>query len=288
MHQRSGIDHFVWSQHAEINRLQSVFWLVVMTFFFAAFGWFLWNGVGIIVMLMIGAAGGYVSTLVSPCVVKHLFGARLISPDQLPELWRVLEQLTSQADLPAVPKLYHVRSRMLNAFAVGTRQNPALVLSEGLIRTLSVREITGVLAHELSHIHNNDLWIIGLANMFSRMTTLMSWFGQILLLVNLPLILVSELSLNWIAIILMISAPNLSALAQLALSRTSEYNADLNAVQLTGDPDGLAGALAKIEQLQGGCQELVLLPGRRVIVPSFLRTHPETQERIRRLIQIKS
>ncbi|RMG33662.1 MAG: peptidase M48, partial [Gammaproteobacteria bacterium] len=88
--------------------------------------------------------------------------------------------------------------------------------------------------------------------------------------------------------LLLIFAPTLSALAQLALSRTREFDADLNAARLTGDPDGLASALAKIEQLQGNWMERIFLPGRRVPEPSLLRTHPETSERIRRLMELKA
>lgn len=281
------IDQFVWLQHTWINRLQSLCLLMIMALFFTLLGWLLWGVQGIIIALVMGMVGVVMNSMISPRMVMYLYGARLIKPDQLPELWRVLYQITEQAKLPALPQLYHVPSRMLNAFAVGTQADAAIVLTDGLIRALSLREISAVIGHEVSHIRNNDLWVMGFADMFSRMTTLMSWFGQLLLLINLPLIMVSDVSINWMVIILLIFAPNLSALAQLALSRTREYNADLNAVQLTGDPDGLAGALAKIEHLQGGWLERFFLPGRRVPVPSILRTHPDIEERIRRLMQIK-
>lgn len=281
------IDQHVWLQHNWINRLQSACLLMVMALFFALLGWLLWGVDGVIIVLLAGIAGVVMNSMISPRMVMYLYGARMIKPSQMPALWRVLVQITEQAKIPALPQLYYVPSSMLNAFAVGTQSDAAIVLTDGLIRALSLREIAGVMAHEVSHIRNNDLWVMGLADMFSRMTSLMSWFGQVLLLINLPLILVSELSINWLAIVLLIFAPNLSALAQLALSRTREYNADLNAAQLTGDPDGLAGALVKIEHMQGGWLERVLLPGRRVPVPSILRTHPETGERVRRLMQIK-
>ena len=134
-------------------------------------------------------------------------------------------------------------------------------------------------------MRNNDLWVMGLANMFSRSTSLLL-LGPFLLLLNLPLILFSQGMLSWWAILLLIFAPNLSALAQVALSRTREYDADLNAARLTGDPEGLADALAKIERLQGGWLEQILLPGRRVPEPSLPRTHPDTEERIARLMAL--
>lgn len=183
--------------------------------------------------------------------------------------------------------MYYVPSQMLNAFAVGTRKHAAIAVTDGLVRQLDMRELVGVVAHEISHVRNNDLWVMGLADMFSRTTSILSLIGQFLLFLNLPLILLSQVTVNWFAIFLLIFAPNLSALAQLALARTREFDADLNAARLTGDPDGLASALVKIERAQGGWMERILMPNRRVPVPSLLRTHPETEERVRRLMELK-
>ena len=83
-------------------------------------------------------------------------------------------------------------------------------------------------------------------------------------------------------------APTLSVLAQLGLSRTREYDADLNAAQLTGDPEGLARALVKIERVQGSWIERLFLPGRGVPEPSSLRTHPRTEDRVRRLMELQT
>lgn len=79
----------------------------------------------------------------------------------------------------------------------------------------------------------------------------------------------------------------LSALLQLALSRTREFDADLEAARLTGDPEGPASALAKLAYSQHGFLEHVLLPGRRLPDPSLLRTHPTTAERINRLRDLR-
>jgi len=86
-------------------------------------------------------------------------------------------------------------------------------------------------------------------------------------------------------VLLLIFAPQLAVLAQLGLSRTREYDADLNAAALTGDPEGLASALVKIEGRQRRLLDL-LLPGWGLPEPSWLRTHPPTEERIRRLLAL--
>ena len=86
--------------------------------------------------------------------------------------------------------------------------------------------------------------------------------------------------------IMMVFAPTIMSLLQLALSRAREYDADHSAAELSGDPEGLARALAKLERRSGAYWEEILLPGRRIPEPSLLRTHPPTAERLERLATI--
>lgn len=282
----TGIDSDAWQQHAWLNRLQSVALLGFMGGFLALLGWLLWGGAGVITLLVVGVLGVFLNPSTSPRWVMKMYGASRLGRDQAPGLWSALEVLSQRAGLPRIPDLYYVPSGMLNAFAVGHPAGSAIALTDGLLQNLDDRELLAVLAHEMSHIRNNDLWVMGLADVFSRATSFLSLFGQLLLLVNLPLVWAGSAAINWFAIALLIFAPNLSALAQLALSRTREYDADLNAVRLTGDPQGLARALLKIEKVQGGWLERILLPGRRVPEPSLLRTHPRTEDRVRRLAEL--
>ncbi len=283
----SDIDIEIWLQHAWRNRLQSLALLAAMAGFLALLGWLLWGEAGIVMLLVLGAIGVLFNPTISPRLVMRLYGAAQLGPNQAPAIFSALSRLSERAELPVRPQLYYLPSRMLNAFTVGTRKNAAIAVTDGLLRQLKLRELIGVLAHEISHVRNNDLWLMGLADMFSRITSLLSLMGLFLLLLNLPLVLFSSASINWFAITLLVFAPNLSALAQLALSRTREYDADLNAARLTGDPEGLARALTKIERAQGGWWERIFLPGRRIPEPSLLRTHPETGERITRLMALK-
>ncbi|MGR9105824.1 MAG: zinc metalloprotease HtpX [Gammaproteobacteria bacterium] len=281
------IDPKIWRQHAWLNRLQSLLLLAVMAAFLALLGWILWGIEGIAVLLTAGAIGVLFSPTIVPRLMMRFYGAIQVGAQQAPELWTAVSRLAERAGLEKDPDLYYVPSRIVNSFAVGSRKRSAVAVSDGLLRQLDLRELVGVLAHEISHIRSNDLWVLALADMFSRMTSALSLIGQILLVLNLPLILVSNVAINWFAILLLIFAPNLSALAQLALARTREFDADLNAVRLTGDPDGLALALAKIESGQGGWWERILMPERRLPQPSLLRTHPDTGERINRLMALK-
>jgi heat shock protein HtpX len=283
----SGIDSSVWLQHAWRNRVQSLALLIAMGSFLALLGWLVWGPDGVLILAVIGVVAVMMNPAVAPRWVMRLYGAHPIPPAQATELWALVGALAERAQLPTTPTLYYVPSRMLNAFAVGAPNQAAIAVTDGLLRSLTLREVAGVLAHEISHIRSNDLWVMGLADLFSRVTSLLSLVGQFLLLLNIPLLLLGQAAINWLVVLLLIFAPNLNALAQSALSRTREYDADLNAARLTGDPEGLARALQKIEHVRGGWLERIFMPGRRVPEPSLLRTHPQTDERISRLLSLR-
>ena len=276
-----------WYRHAFVNRIQSLLLLLAMGGFLALLGAILWGEDGMIGLLLVGLLLVLFNPMIAPQLIMRMYRAQLLGRDHAPTLYAAVEQLALRAGLPHVPDLYYIPSRMVNAFAVGARHQSAIAVTDGLLRILATRETIGVLAHEISHIQNNDMWVMGMADMFSRLTSLLSLFGQLLLLLNLPLILFSALSINWSAILILIFAPSLSALAQLGLSRTREYDADLNAARLTADPEGLARALLKIERQQGSFMERIFLPGRRIPDPSLLRTHPPTEERVHRLMELQ-
>lgn len=222
----------------------------------------------------------------SPALVLRLYQAEPLGPGAAPNLHAVLAQLAGRAGLARVPALYYIPSRMLNAFAVGGRDDAVIGVTDGMLRALSLRELAAVLAHELTHVRHDDIRVMGLADVVSRMTRALSLTGQVLLLVGLPLWLAGLWDISFPGVALLVFAPTVTALLQLALSRTREFHADLGAVELTGDPRGLASALAKLERQSGGLWEQVLFPSRRNPDPSLLRTHPPTEERIRRLLAL--
>jgi len=277
-----------WRRHRLLNVLQSLLLVGAMAVILGGLGWVLAGADGIAWALIGGALLVLFNPGVSPRLVLQMYGARPLDPHQAPELHALVESLAQRAELPATPALHYVPSQMLNAFAVGSRHHSAIAITDALVRGLSPREVAGVLAHEISHIRHNDMWVMGLADMFSRLTSLFSSLGQILLLLYLPLLLLSGYSLSWTTIFILVFAPTLSAIMQLALSRTREYDADLGATRLTGDPRGLAMALEKLERFQGRFFEQIFLPGRHLPEPSLLRTHPPTQERIRRLLELET
>ncbi len=274
----------VWEQHALSNRLQSLFMLALMLGFLALLGWLIWGDSGIFWLLLPGIIFLFYNPVASPGLIMRMYHASPLTPAQAPALNAALQELSRRGGLEQVPQLFYIPSTMVNAFAVGTRDNAVIAVTDGLLNNLNQRELLAVLGHELSHVRNNDMWVMAIADLISRLTSLLSLFGQVLLLLNLPLILMMpQASISWLAILLLIFAPSLSALAQLGLSRIREYDADLGAARLTNDPLALASALVKIEQLSGSFFENIFLPGRRIPEPSLLRTHPSTEERVRRL-----
>lgn len=279
------IDRAVWQRHALANRFQSLLLLLVMALFLSLLGWLLLGGTGIFWLLLPGMLLLLFNPVASPWIIMRMYRASPLT--QSPLLVSAVQELSRRAGLRQVPELFYIPSSSFNAFTVGMRNEAVIAVSDGLLRMLNSREMVAVLAHELSHIRNNDIWVMGVADLFSRLTSLLSIFGQFLLLLNLPLILFTEVSINWLVVLLLIFAPTMSALAQLGLSRTREYDADLGSVELTGDPEALASALLKLERQGASLFEQVFLPGRRMPEPSLLRTHPPTEERVRRLLALK-
>jgi heat shock protein HtpX len=255
-------------------------------------------GMAAIVWLVVGMIAGPGTTLLivgatlaglalAPALSRDLllrgYHARRLRPADWPDGIAVLDTLSARAGLPRRPELWYVPSEMPNAFAMGRPEESAVCISDGLLRLLSLRELTGVLAHEIAHIAHRDLWLMGLADAMSRAVSLASWLGQMLLLINLPLLVAGAATIPWIMPLALAFSPTIMALLQLALSRQREYDADRAAAELTGDPAGLASALAKLERRTGRFWEEMFLPGRRIPDPSLLRTHPPNEERIARL-----
>jgi len=269
------------------NRLQSALLVLAMALLLGWLAWIIGGGPLTLLALALVATLYFVTPLFSPKLILRLYQARPISFREAPGLHALLEELARRADIDHPPGLFYVPSDVMNAFAVGEGRQAMIALSDGMLRRLSLEELAGVLAHELSHIRNRDLRVMGFADLLERLTRALSLLGQLLLLVSLPLFLLTEVHINWLAIGVLIFSPAVSALGQLALARTREFAADLGAAQLLGYPEPLANALAKMERFQGRVLEHLVGPGQRLPDPSLLRTHPPTDERIARLLALR-
>ncbi|AGZ37881.1 TPA: zinc metalloprotease HtpX [Escherichia coli] len=275
----------VGARHRWLNRLQTALLVLTLLGIAAVAGSLLLGDGGLWLAL---AAAGF-TLLLEPAAASgltlRLYGARPLYPDEAPDLWAVLRELAARAGLPAVPVPHYVPSGVVNAFATGSKHHAAIALTDGLLRSLTPRELTGVLGHEIAHIANEDLRVMGLADSISRLTHLLALLGQLAIVLSLPALLLGVAEVNWPALLLLAVAPQLALLAQLGLSRVREFDADRLAAELTGDPHGLASALAKIERVSRSWRAW-LLPGWGNPEPSWLRTHPATAERIERLLEL--
>jgi len=235
----------------------------------------IWMGIFGIVLAMLGLQ-------VPTETIMRLYRAKPLSESEAPYLNRIILQLANKAELKKVPQLYYIASNSVNAFATGRQSDPGIAVTYGLLRQLNVKEVTAVLAHELSHISNNDMRLKGLTTIMGRMTRTFSLVGQLLLFINLPLLIMGEETFPWLGVLLLIVAPFLSTTMMLAISRTREVDADLEAARLTGDPSSLADALQKLDYLN---RATALRPVQYKI-PKWLSTHPQIDERVARLREL--
>jgi heat shock protein HtpX len=274
--------------HKRRNGLHSAVLLGGIGVILAVPTYIVWGLAGAVLTLLVLAALFTFAPTVPPETMMRLYRARLVPANDNTQLSSLVDVLAHRAELPKRPALYVIPSMTLNAFAAGTPDRAAIAVTEGLLRRLSLREIAGVLAHEMSHIRNNDLHIMGFADIVTRLLQMLSYVALTLTVLNLLFALQQEQLVSWWTVLMFYLAPAISSLLQLALSRAREFDADLEAVGLTGDPLGLASALRRLDNYTGRVWEDLMfpVPARRVPQPSLLRTHPTTEDRISRLMQI--
>jgi heat shock protein HtpX len=276
-------------EHKARNQLHSALLVGGLGSLTAFSAWLIWSWTGVLItVLWIGALYALAPRL-PPEMIMRMYRAQRIDPQHGGQIAYLVGELAQRAKLPATPALYVIPSMTLNAFATGTPDNAVIGITEGLLRRLSLREIAGVLAHELSHVRNNDLAVMSLADVMTRFTQALSYLAIILAIFNLPAWLLGDSDMPFSALLLLYLAPTIGSLLQLALSRTREFDADLEGADLTGDPRGLASALEKLERYQGSVwEDLLPVPSRRIPQPSLLRSHPPTDQRVARLLALEN
>ena len=261
--------------------------LLLAAFGLAAFLGSLWLGWTLtLILLVIGAVMTTYSLYMSPDQVLRWQKAQKLDRYYNADLYQLVNRLAINANLKYSPDVYLVRNNVPNAFALGTRERPVIGITSGLVNLLSDRELAGVLAHEITHIKNNDLMVKGLAMSFGRLTHLLSWIGRFMLLLALPMLLLGMQPFSMGAALLMVISPGLNVLLQMGLSRSMEYLADHGAAEITRDPMGLASALKRIEQLGRPWWAMHWRPVTSQAGTDWLRSHPDTDKRISRLQQL--
>ena len=273
-------------RHRLSNLLETVLIMTALLSLLFFIAWLIAGAPGILFTCFAGIPFLIIGGASAGRLVLYMYRATPLNLRASPGLSVLVSELSNRAKLSCLPELFYIPSSAPLAFSVGLGRNGAIALSDGLLRLLSWRELVGVIAHEVSHIAGNDTRVMGIADVASRLVATISYAGQLLLVLNLPLYLFGLASLPLFPIVVMMLAPLLMTLLQLALSRSREYEADLTAARLTGDPLGLASALQRMEHFQNQQLRRLFIPYGRVEVPSVLRTHPGTAKRIERLVDL--
>ncbi|HEY6263423.1 MAG TPA: zinc metalloprotease HtpX [Candidatus Acidoferrum sp.] len=220
-------------------------------------------------------------------------GARLVTREQLPRLYAVVERLAAKANLP-VPRLYEIPEPAPNAFATGRNpQHASVAVTQGLLELMNDDELEGVLAHELSHVRNYDILVTSIAaTMAGAITYLASMARWGMLLGGYGRDRDEDRGGGGIAaILMMILAPFAALMLQLFLSRTREYSADQTGAQMVGQPYGLISALQKLGAYNQRIPTTSLSPSISalcIVKPLFgggtfsslFSTHPPLEDRI--------
>lgn len=228
--------------------------------------------------------------------------AVVITESDAPEFYRMVQSLAQRANMP-MPRVAISPAEQPNAFATGRGPSNAVVCAtQGLLRSMPADELEGVMAHELMHVRNRDILIGSVA---AAVATAISAIAQMAYFAALfgggrndedrP---------NPIALLLIsMLAPISASLIQMAISRSREFEADRSAAELLGSGQSLARALQRIEQAASRtpmqvapaqAQAYIHNPlaefGQRrtggVNMSKLFSTHPSTDERIRRLLEI--
>ncbi len=270
------------------NLVHTVFLLFSMAGLLAMIGWLIAGITGIKFALFIGIVSFVFRPRFDSGFIMNAHRTRQLYPGQIPELHRITKILSQRAGLAKAPNLYYQPSRTPNAFAAGSREDSAICITKGLLNTLSVNEMAGIIGHEITHIKNNDMQVMGLAALFYRVTGYVSFIGQVLFIFSLPAIFMSNIDVPFFPFLMLITAPSLSLLLNFALSRTREFEADLGSASLMEDPVPLTSALKKLSIYRHNLWRHFFVPGFSRKNNSWLQTHPPTEERIKRLMSMSA
>jgi heat shock protein HtpX len=221
-------------------------------------------------------------------------GGKEASEKDFPRIHFLVENLSKVADIPK-PNIYISPDKSANAFACGRNPEVASIcLNQGLLDLLNENELEGVIAHELAHIKNRDILIMTVTMVLSSVITFITDIGFRLMIFGggnrdrnrSPVLIV-------IYILVLISAPIISVLIQLAVSRSREYLADATAVVFTRYPEGLISALNKLyknpvptSHYSTSMNHFFISPPKKSWgeeVAGWFSTHPSLEERIKAL-----
>ncbi|MDR2945532.1 MAG: zinc metalloprotease HtpX [Candidatus Adiutrix sp.] len=272
------------------NQARTVGLLVLMTAIVMFFGQAFGGSSGLKVAFVLAMVMNLGAWWFSADMVLAQTRAKVVGPEEAPELYELVAHLAERAELP-MPRVAIVEDQAPNAFATG--RDPAhgvVAVTSGLLSIMNREELAGVLAHELTHIKNRDILVGSVAAVLA---------GVIMLLAN-----IAKFSFMFLgnrdqeggsnpiaALVLAILAPIAAMLIQAAISRSREYLADDGGADVAGTPYGLASALEKLgrssqaplEAAPNTAHMYIVNPLSARSLGNLFSTHPPLEERIARL-----
>ncbi|KGF02251.1 zinc metalloprotease HtpX [Actinomyces sp. S4-C9] len=276
------------------NGLKTAGLLTAMWALVVLIGWVISRGTGnsswLFVSIVLGFGMNLYTYWNSDKLALRSMGAQPVTPQEAPQLYAMVEELSARAGQPQ-PRLYIAPTSTPNAFATGRNpQNAAVCCTSGIMQILDDRELRAVLGHELSHVYNRDILTstiaAGMAQIITSIAQFAFFFGGGR----------NNEGSNPIAGLLMILlAPFAATMLQMGVSRTREFDADHDGAELSGDPLALASALRKLERgntmspLQPSPSRettaamMIANPFRGAGMRSLFSTHPPMEKRIERL-----
>jgi heat shock protein HtpX len=278
-----------------MNYLRTAILLAGLTALFMGVGYLIGGPSGAMIAFFVAAAMNLISYWNADKLVLSMYGAHEVDESTAPDLVRLVRELANRAGLP-MPRVYIIDNPQPNAFATGRNpQHAAVAASTGLLETLSRDEVAGVIAHELAHIKNHDTLIMTITATIAGAISMLAQFGLFFGGGHRD----NNNGLGIIGTIAMvILAPIAAMLVQMAISRTREYAADALGAHISGRPDALASALAKIsnaaqqipnpeaERNPATAHLFIVNPLTGHGMDNLFSTHPSTENRIAALQQM--
>lgn len=277
------------------NSLRTVFLMTLVAVLFMLVGQVLGGSTGLIIAFIFAMGMNFFSYWKSDKMVLRMYKAQPVDRSTHPKLYGMVEELARKADLP-MPAVYIIPQQQPNAFATGRNpENSAVAVTQGILQTLDERQLRGVIAHELAHIQNRDILTQTIVTTVVSALSMLAQFAYFI-----PLGGNDRGSNPLVALMVLITAPIAAMMLQAALSRTREYEADRVGAEISGEPQQLASALQKIEkaaeQIPMNVSETAMRSTSHMFpvnpfssgrFMSLFSTHPETADRVERLMHMQ-
>ena len=272
-----------------MSYLRTAILLAGLTALFMGVGYLIGGPDGAIIAFFVAAAMNFFAYWNGDRIVLSMHGAQEVDEQMAPDLLRVVADLAHRAGLP-MPRVYVIDNPQPNAFATG--RNPAhaaVAATTGLLNMLSPDELAGVISHELAHVRNRDTLLMTVTATIAGAVSMLAQFGMLFRGGRRD----RNGGIGAIGTLLMVvMAPLAAMLVQMAISRTREYAADEMGARISGNPEALASALAKIdaaarrienisaEQNPATAPLFIINPLSGARMDNLFSTHPSTENRI--------